>query len=203
MPDFALTATPPFTVIPGRHGRDLPAPGLRLQVLKPRAMVHVMARRNKRAELDRTVQTRYGVVLPDAPILARGNKVSLLWAGHHQWLALAADEARANLIAELQTSVGGAASLSDQSDARFAVMASGPKVRDTLAKLTPIDLHPWAFAPSQTALTLFGHLTGQITQIDDTPSYELMVFRGFAQCFWRAIHAAGAEFGIHVIETIR
>jgi len=73
----------------------------------------------------------------------------------------------------------------------------------SLAKLTPIDLHPRAFAPSQTALTLFGHLTGQITQIDDAPSYELMVFRGFAQCFWHAMHAAGAEFGIHVTETIR
>ena len=203
MPEFALAATPPFPVIAGRYGRDLPAPGLRLQVLMPRATVHVIARRNRLAELGRTVQTRFAVVLPDAPILARGNRVSLLWAGHHQWLALAADEVRANLIAELQTSVGGAASLSDQSDARFAVMASGPKVRDTLAKLTPIDLHPRAFAPSQTALTLFGHLTGQITQIDDAPSYELMVFRGFAQCFWHAMHAAGAEFGIHVTETIR
>jgi methylglutamate dehydrogenase subunit D len=202
MPEFALTATPPFTVIAGRHGRALAAPGLRLQVLKPRAMVHVMARRNKRAELGRAVQTRFGVVLPDAPILVRGNKISFLWAGHHQWLTLAAEEAPANLIAELQTSVGGAASLSDQSDARFTIMASGPKIRDTLAKLTPIDLRPRAFAPSQTALTLFGHLTGQITQIDDAPSYELMVFRGFAQCFWRAIHAAGAEFGIHATETI-
>jgi methylglutamate dehydrogenase subunit D len=202
MSEFALTAALPFTIITGRHGCDLSAPGLRLQVLKPRAMVHVMARRNKRAELGRTVQTQFGVVLPDMPILARGNKVSLLWAGHHQWLALAADEVRANLLTELQTSVGDAASLSDQSDARFAVMASGPKVRDTLAKLTPIDLHPRVFAPSQTALTLFGHLTGQITQINDAPSYELMVFRSFAQCFWRAIHAAGAEFGIDVIETI-
>jgi methylglutamate dehydrogenase subunit D len=203
MSEFALIATPPFTIIAGRHGRDLPAPGLQVQVLKPRAMVHVMARRNKCAELGRTMQTQFGVVLPDAPILAPGNNVSLLWVGHHQWLALAADEARANLLAELKTSVGGASSLSDQSDARFAVMASGPKARDTLAKLTPIDLHPRAFAPLQTAVTLFGHLTGQITQIDDTPSYELMVFRGFAQCFWRAIHAAGAEFGIHVTETIR
>jgi heterotetrameric sarcosine oxidase gamma subunit len=97
----------------------------------------------------------------------------------------------------------GVSKLSDHSDARFAVMASGPKVRDTLAKLTPIDLHPRAFAPSQTALTLFGHLSGQITQIDDMPSYEVMVFRSFAQCFWRAIHAAGAEFGICVTQTMR
>jgi sarcosine oxidase subunit gamma len=164
-------------------------------------MVQVMARRNKRDDLAAAVLNRFGIALPGEPKLARGDRVSFLWAGHHQWLALAAEDAVPNLRAELQGSIGAAASLSDQSDARFIVVLSGEKARDTLAKLTPIDLHPRAFGQGQTALTLFGHISGQITQIDDTPTYEVMVFRGFAESFWRAALSAGAEFGVDVVEA--
>ncbi|MGH9806074.1 MAG: sarcosine oxidase subunit gamma [Terriglobia bacterium] len=160
-----------------------------------------MARPNRRAELAGLVQSRFGVALADAPRLVRGDKAAFLWAGHLQWLVLAADEVLPNLRAELHGVFGNSASLSDQSDSRFAVVVSGPKARDTLAKLTPIDLHPRVFILSQTALTLFGHLTGQITLIDEMPSYEVMVFRSFAESLWRGLLAAGAEFGVDVMET--
>jgi sarcosine oxidase subunit gamma len=199
MADLTLAARPPFAVAAGRHGRDLPVPGLCLEVLKPRATLLIMARRNKRADLAQIMQSRFGVALPDGPVVARGEKVSLLWAGRLQWLALAEQDAVPNLKAEMQAIVKDVASLSDQSDARVTVAVSGPKARDTLAKLTPIDLHPRCFVPLQTALTLFGYLTGQITQIDDTPSYQVIVFRSFAESFWRSINAAGAEFGIDVV----
>jgi methylglutamate dehydrogenase subunit D len=201
MPDFALDARSPLAITAGRYGRDAPTAGLRLEMFKPRAMVQVMARRNRHVELAGFVQGRFGVALPDAPRLVRGDRVSFLWAGYLQWLALAAEEALPNLRAELHSVVGNSASLSDQSDARFAVVMSGPKARDTLAKLTPIDLHPRVFVLSQTALTLFGRLIGQITLIDEMPSYEVMVFRGFAESLWRALLAAGAEFGVDVVET--
>ena len=67
-----------------------------------------------------------------------------------------------------------------------------------LAKLAPIDLHPRAFRPGDTAMTLFGHIAGQITQIDSAPTYELMVFRGFAESFLQELKTYGAEFGIDV-----
>jgi heterotetrameric sarcosine oxidase gamma subunit len=201
MVETALAPTPPLTVPAGRYGRNVPVPGLSVRVVGPRAMVQIMARRNQAAALGRILRSQYGVALPDRPTLAPGDRVSLLWSGHDQWLALARDDSMPNLKAELQLAVAATASLSDQSDARFALVLSGPLVRETLAKVTLIDFHPRTFRPLQTVLTLFGHLNGQITQTDDTPSYEVMVFRGFAESLWRSAHMAGAEYGIDVIET--
>ena len=200
MPEFTLTSAPPLTVAPGPHGREGAGSRLCLTALKARAMVQVMARRNRHEELTELVRDRYGLVLPNEPKVVRGDRVSFLWAGRHQWLAVAAEEEAGGFLGELRTVVHAAASLSDQSDARFAVTVTGLKVRDALAKLVPIDLHPAVFRHGQTALTLFGHMGGQITHVDELPTFELMVFRGFAQSLWHALLAAGAEFGIDVLE---
>jgi sarcosine oxidase subunit gamma len=183
---------------PGRHGREEGAAGLRLRILSGRALVQVMARRGKDAALKDAVRSKYGVALPDKPVMARGQTMSFLWAGHHNWMAMA-DETRAvDLESTLRADLGSLASLSDQSDSRLLVALSGPKVRDTLANLVPIDLHPRAFRPGDTAMTLFGHVAGQITQVDPAPIFELMVLRGFADSFLHDVEAAGAKFGIDV-----
>ena len=47
-------------------------------------------------------------------------------------------------------------------------------------------------------MTLFGHIAGQITQIDAAPIYGLMVFRGFAESFLQDVMAYGAQYGVDV-----
>jgi len=68
----------------------------------------------------------------------------------------------------------------------------------SLAKLLPIDLHPRAFAPGDTALTAAGQVGVQIWQRDvpaDTgPTYELVVFRSYAAAMWQWLTRAAAEF---------
>jgi sarcosine oxidase subunit gamma len=115
------------------------------------------------------------------PRLTRGQSVSFLWSGHQHWLAVA--DQRKDLLSVLDAELGTVAALCDQSDARITLELSGPCARQRLAKLVPIDLHPRVFRTNDTALTLFGHIAGQITQTDDTPSYELMVPRSFAESF--------------------
>jgi len=103
------------------------------------------------------------------------------------------------LLSTLRAELGALASLSEQSDSRIVLELSGGPTRNALAKLVPIDLHPRAFRPNDTALTLFGHIAGQITQMDEVPTYELMAPRSFAESFVHDVLAAGAEFGIDVI----
>jgi sarcosine oxidase subunit gamma len=62
-----------------------------------------------------------------------------------------------------------------------------------------IDLHPRAFTPGDTALTLAGHIGVQIWQLDDTPSYEIAVARGYAGSLIGWLLPAGEEFGITVL----
>jgi methylglutamate dehydrogenase subunit D len=70
-----------------------------------------------------------------------------------------------------------------------------PKVRETLAKGVPLDLDSDAFRPGDAALTLAGHINIHFWQIDDTPTYEIMMFRSFAKSFYDWFLDASAEFG--------
>ncbi|MEL7025720.1 MAG: sarcosine oxidase subunit gamma family protein, partial [Pseudomonadota bacterium] len=67
----------------------------------------------------------------------------------------------------------------DQSDAWAMARVEGVGARDVLARLTPLDLRPSTFAAGQTARTMIGHMTGQVTALGPE-TYELMVFRSMA-----------------------
>jgi sarcosine oxidase subunit gamma len=182
---------------PGRCGRGGGQPGVALKVLSSRALVSVIARRNSADALTTAIKRAFDADLPRTPRLVPGRKVSFLWCGHHHWFAQGDDTA--NLLRRLVPEIGGLAVLSDQSDSRLIVEVSGPSVRATLAKLVPIDLHPKAFHTGDTAVTLLGYLGTQITLVDDSPIYELMVLRSFADSFCQTLVTAAAEFGIEVL----
>jgi sarcosine oxidase subunit gamma len=183
----------------GRYGRERGAAGLRLRIVSGRALVQVMARGRSDDALKQAVRSKYTLDLPDKSMLVRGPRLSLLWAGYRTWMAMANEAEIANLESVVRDDIGAFASVSDQSDGRLLVELNGPRVREALAKLVPVDLHPRAFRPGDTALTLFGHIAGQITQVDPAPTYELMVFRGYADSFLHDITACGAEFGIDAV----
>jgi sarcosine oxidase subunit gamma len=97
--------------------------------------------------------------------------------------------------ATLRECFAGLASVCDQSDGRCVIRISGPSARDVLAKGIPLDLHPRVFGPGQAAVTLAAHIGVHIWQIDDMPTYEIAVFRGFAGSFWHWLMESAAEFG--------
>jgi sarcosine oxidase subunit gamma len=68
-------------------------------------------------------------------------------------------------------------------------------VRDALAKVCTIDLHPSQFHAGRIALTSLGHLPAILWQIDESPAYEIVVPRSFARSFLDALIGASAEFG--------
>jgi methylglutamate dehydrogenase subunit D len=181
----------------GRYGRDDCAAGVRLRIVFDRALVQVMARGHDDA-IESAVREKYGIALPKKSVVARGPWLSFLWAGHRTWIAMADERDAADLESVLRADLGPLASVVDQSDSRLLVELSGGKARELLAKLVPVDLHPRAFRTDDTAMTLVGHIAGQISQIDAAPTYELMVFRGFAESFLQDVMAYGAQYGIDV-----
>jgi methylglutamate dehydrogenase subunit D len=182
----------------GRYGREDGAAGVRLRLLSGRAMVQIMARGRDDDAIEAAVRAKYGIALPRKPVMAQGPQLSFLWAGYRTWMAMADEKDIANLESVLRDDLGLLVSVADQSDGRLLVELSGPKVSDALAKLAPVDLHPRAFRPDDTAMTLFGHIAVQITQINAAPTYEIMVFRGFAESFLDSVKTNGAEFGVEV-----
>ncbi len=90
------------------------------------------------------------------------------------------------------------ASISDQSHGRVVFSLSGPMARHVLTKGTPVDLHPRAFAPGQCAVTQMAHVGVHLAQVGPE-SYELSLFRGFAENFWEWLTEMALEFGYEVV----
>jgi methylglutamate dehydrogenase subunit D len=169
--EIGLLSRSPLAAVlqPGHYGQ----PGQDGLVVQERTGLHIVnlaARRGQGGALAVAVQRSWGLELPTG-----------------------------DLELSLKDRLGSLASLTDQSDGRSVLRLSGSRTRETLAKGLAIDLHPRAFTPGDTALTLAGHIGVQIWQLDDTPSYEIAVARGYAGSLIGWLLPAGEEFGITVL----
>lgn len=179
----------------GRTGCAVGPPGVTVSPLDDLGLATVMARNGALAELARLLSASHGIDLPARPIVAAGGALSLVWAGPEQWLAVSHDRSIARRLAD---ELAGLASVADQSDGRAVLRIGGPRARAALAKGCPLDLHPRAFGPGDTAVTAIAHVGVQLWQLDDAPTYELAVPRSMAKSFWTWLSASAAEFGLVV-----
>jgi methylglutamate dehydrogenase subunit D len=197
-PDLIPRSGLEHLAVPGRHGAAAGEPGVVVSLRTDLALVAIMARKGRENALAQRVREVFGAALPQRPRRAENGPVAFVWAGPGQWLASARGRSGHVFESELRESLAGLASVTDQSDARAIVRVSGPKARDALAKGVPIDLHPGVFGPGDTALTVVSYIGVHIWQIDETPNYEIAMFRSFADSFWRWLLSAGAEYGMAV-----
>jgi methylglutamate dehydrogenase subunit D len=162
----------------------------------------VAVRRAQGPALARRVQESFGLLLPAGPRrAAAGAGVAFAGTGPGVWLAT--QERGGNEFATLlQEKIGDVAAVTDQSDGYAVLRLAGPKVRDTLAKIIPLDVHPAAFRPGDVASTVAAHMGVTLWQLEDaadgSPVFEFAVFRSLAGSFWHALSLSAAEFGLRV-----
>jgi heterotetrameric sarcosine oxidase gamma subunit len=155
--------------------------GVTVSVRDDLTLASLAAAKDKREALVAAIKEKYGVTLPSTPVCVEGNGIAFLWSGPDQWLAVAERTGCRDLEVELRPIVAGLAAVTDQSDARAILRISGPRAREVLAKGVPLDLHPRVFGPGSVAITHASHIGVILWQSDAAPSYELAVFRSFAQ----------------------
>jgi methylglutamate dehydrogenase subunit D len=161
----------------------------------------VAARKSQDTALAHRVKERFGLLLPRGPQRAAAGDVAFAGTGPGVWLA--SRELGGNGFAfTLQQEIGDLAAVTDQSDGYAVLRLAGPKLRNALAKLVPLDLHPAAFKPGDVASTVASHMGVTLWRLGDaadgTPVVELAVFRSLAGSFWHALSASAAEFGLSV-----
>jgi heterotetrameric sarcosine oxidase gamma subunit len=186
--------------VPGRIGRSAGAPGVTIGERTGLGLATVMVRKGRQAELAAAAEQAYGVALPAGARLAAGPRAGFIGTGPGQWFVVSESLRNGALARDLAENFRGLASISDQSDGRAVVRISGPKARDLLAKGLPIDLDPRVFKPGDAATSLISYIGVQLWQVDETPTYDIAVFRGFAESFWGWLTASAAEFGA-VVES--
>ena len=179
---------------PMRHGRADVSPAVTITPLEHADIVTLISVEGGRARFDMAVKDLWGLEVPAAGRMSLNEVCTLVWSGPNQWLAIP----NPYDFASLAVSFDGAAAASEQGDGRALVEISGPAARDALAKGLAIDLHPAAFSSGCVAVTALSHLSVQIWQTDDAPTYVLSVPRTVAGHVWEWLLESTAEFGCDV-----
>jgi sarcosine oxidase subunit gamma len=180
----------------GRSGNPQGAPGLCVRRHRTALVASVIAQRGAAVALTAAARELFGAALPSTPRWIEAANANLIWNGPGHWLIESGDGSvtPAQLIGALATH----AAIVDQTDSRILLDVSGPKVRDTLAKGLPIDLHHGRFQVGDVALTSASHVGVQIWQTHPDPVYRLAVARSYFGSFWHWLAASAAEYGCEV-----
>ncbi len=200
---FHATSALAGLAVPGRFGKEDGAPGVLIEERAGLGLATVAAREGQAEALKRAVKSAYGAELPDGSRAAHGPSVSFVGYGPGQWLAVSESLAGEALARDLSQRLRGLASISDQNGGRTVLRLSGPHARSVLAKGLPIDVHPLAFRPGDAATSTISLMGVQLWQLDDTPIYDLAIFRSVSASFWHWLTASAAEFGYEVIKGAR
>ena len=146
-------------------------------------------------------QTVLGLALPTEPnTTAEAGGLLALWLGPDEWLVVTPPDAQTSLAASLEAALDGRhVSVTDVTGGQTVIALSGPSARDVLAKGCPLDLHPLVFQPGDCAQTLLGKANVTLRCVDDTPAYELIVRRSFADYAALWLHDAALEYGCAVV----
>ncbi|MDQ0561240.1 sarcosine oxidase subunit gamma [Rhizobium mesoamericanum] len=159
-------------------------PGIRLEPLPEGHLLHIMG------ALDAESLAGY--------LSAAGLPASAVRpAGYQQWYIAGDEDLSPPHIAALAEHLKGKAFVSDQSHGRIRIGLSGAKVADLLSRGTAVDLDPAIFPVGHSAVTLFGHVSVQLTHTQ-TDRFELTVLRSYAVDLYEALeHLAGTAMPIN------
>jgi heterotetrameric sarcosine oxidase gamma subunit len=135
------------------------------------------------------------VALPEAGRSVIAAAGSVLWLGPDEFLIVTEPERQTSVAASLLGALRGRrAAVIDISDSRTIIALSGVHARDVLAKGCGLDLHPRSFAPGQCARSSIAKAGVALYQLDDAPTYHILVERSLAEYLWLWLADAAAGF---------
>lgn len=123
-----------------------------------------------------------GFELPHVPNTTTGAKnITAMWMGPDEWLVKTGDGKEVTLADTLREAVRGQhAAVTTVSDSYRIFRVSGVDARAVLSQGTAVDLHPGSFTPGHCVRTSMGKTGVILHQVDDMPSYDVYVWRSYA-----------------------
>lgn len=164
----------------------------------PLSILHVSAFAQTRDEAGVRLSAALELALPPPNRYSGDLRKSLRAIGPGIW-QIVGDEGALPEPAALRATLAGVATAVDLSHARTALLVSGTAAARTLAKHCGLDLHASKFPAGNATNTRFGHIGMTLARIDDAPTFELLVFRGYAEFVFESLVEAGEEFGLLIV----
>jgi heterotetrameric sarcosine oxidase gamma subunit len=139
-----------------------------------------------------------GEPLPDSPVRTTntGNHLIFRIAPDQYWV-LGGGELP--IEAQLRTAIpADAGCVTSLEGARTHLFVEGPRARDLLGRLVPIDLHPTVFPVGGFAQTGIHHVAGLLLRANED-RYEFFAPRTFAAFTWEVLVDAARPFGYGIV----
>ena len=119
------------------------------------------------------------------------------WLGPDEWLIVTPGGERPTLPTLLDDAFGSMhASLNVLTGGQVTLRISGENASTLLSKGCTLDFHPRNFSAGQCAQSGLGKAGVLIGMMDDSPTFDVIVRRSFAEYVALWLRRAGAEFGI-------
>ena len=147
------------------------------------------------------VESVVGTRAPIEPnTVSRVGDTLIAWLGPDEWLVISPPDIKDGLSAKLEETLTGLhVSVNDISGGQTIIRLRGTHARDLLSKGCPLDLHPRVFGAGQCAQSHIAKSNALIIQVDDRPTYDVIVRRSFADYLARWLNHAGMEYDIAVV----
>ena len=167
-------------------GRSASAHGMTLREDGLRGMISLRGDLGQ-AKLRSVCTALTGVEFPDRMTAKSDGQQGLCWMSPDEVLVLVPHERTAEARAKIAEALAGSHHLAtDVSDARAVMILEGPHVREVIAKLAPVDLHPESFRPGDFRRTRLGQVAAAFW-MRDAESFEIVCFRSVADYAFRLL----------------
>jgi heterotetrameric sarcosine oxidase gamma subunit len=173
-------------------------PAVRLGEVADNQLLHIGAYPGAAARVAASASTVLGGALPDSPVrtATAGNHLMFRIAPDQYWVSGRSEPTlEARLRAAIPADAGCVTSLDG---ARTHLFVEGPRARELLGRLVPIDLHPTAFPVGGFAQTGIHHVAGLLLRANED-RYEFFALRTFAAFTWEVLVDAARPFGYEIV----
>ena len=163
-----------------------------VEEMAPRAMILVRGDLGD-GSLAEAVRAATGARMPDRLGLSRGGDATVCWMSPDELLLMHPIGEREGVVEWLSGALGEVHRLvADVSDMRALFRVSGPRARDTLSKLVPLDVSPATFGEDAFRRTRLAQVAAALWMEDE--AFGVMVMRSHAEYAFGVLRAA-AEHG--------
>ena len=168
----------------------------RLSLPEGRSCINLRGKMRDPGFLD-AVAAALGQALPVEVNTLTDGEHRCYWLGPDEWLVTTDEENRVALLERLSEQLAGRhTAINDVTGGNVVLHLEGPRAREILATGCTLDLDAGVFqagACAQSGLAKAGVLIGLL---DDTPRFELIVRRSFADYLQRWLRHAGRHRGL-------
>jgi heterotetrameric sarcosine oxidase gamma subunit len=199
---MSVSAPEPRSVLadvlqPGRYGAAGAEP---LKISERRvSIIELLAKKGQEAALEQVVSTAFVITLPKLGWVDVVGPLAAIWIRPGAWLVTEPWGQEGYLARRFTIACFGAAAVVDQTHAKTVLRISGPPARDVLTKGCRVDLHPRAFGPGRAAATPIANIDCVLLQVDNAPTFDLLLPSTFAQACFEWLAKSAAEFGYEIL----